>query len=81
MTRSHMRRARPWRDRRLLIGPGRAATGEAVGDVLLVVGFGQGAGVRAGELVHSQVEELVEAELCLHATAAPGVFTRPVGRL
>ena len=34
------------------------------------------AGQGAGELVHSQVEELVEAELCLHA-AAPGVFTRP----
>jgi len=29
-------------DRWLLVGPGRAATGEAAGDVLLVIGFGQG---------------------------------------
>ena len=42
----------------------------------MVVSFGQGAGVHAGELVHSQVEELVEAELCLHATAAPSRATK-----
>ena len=63
-------------DRRLLVGPGRAATGEAAGDDLLVVSFGQGAGVHAGELVHSQVEELVQAELCLHATAAHSRATK-----
>ena len=52
------------------------ATGEAAGDDLLVVSFGQGAGVHAGELVHSQVEELVQAELCLHATAAHSRATK-----
>ena len=42
----------------------------------MVVSFGQGAGVHAGELVHSQVEELVQAELCLHATAAHSRATK-----
>ena len=42
----------------------------------MVVSFRQGAGVHAGEHVHSQVEELVEAELCLHATAAPSRATK-----